>query len=339
MIDSGEAALVIVSGEVRRMDLIIDELGEVVVSNVHIGAGAAASKRGAGIKDKLGALGVGRVNLGKLGYPIGAMMWAFDEPSVHVDVELDVEVVTDVDRPVLMLSIGNGANVGGGTSVRHPTPTRGRSGRMMISPPRRHGCSARPPPAPRRAPSARRRAVPPRPQVTISGDTGSAPTARSVAPSGGVGTSPRRTPSSSRLRSEPAAASRPARLERSAPGRSSPGSAGARLAPYGARDLLVLGLVWFCRSTNVRSPGRTAQTPGPISPSRASKSRVRAATSAPWRPGAAAVAYPSVPGSHNPLIRTGASAGHRSGVPPPSADTHGARRAFVQSTQRRPPRP
>jgi YegS/Rv2252/BmrU family lipid kinase len=116
-LDPEEAALVIVSGEVRRMDLIIDELGEVVVNNVHIGAGAAASKRGAGIKDKLGALGVGRVNLGKLGYPIGAMMSAFDEPSVHVHVELDGEVVTDVDRPVLMLSIGNGANVGGGTEL------------------------------------------------------------------------------------------------------------------------------------------------------------------------------------------------------------------------------
>ncbi len=116
-LDPEEAALVIVSGEVRRMDLIIDELGEVVVNNVHIGAGAAASKRGAGIKDKLSALGVGRVNLGKLGYPIGAMMSAFDEPSVHVHVELDGEVVTDVDRPVLMLSIGNGANVGGGTEL------------------------------------------------------------------------------------------------------------------------------------------------------------------------------------------------------------------------------
>src|SRR5262249_5120718 len=51
------------------------------------------------------------------GYPIGAVMSAFDEPSVHVHVELDGEVVTDVDRPVLMLSIGNGANVGGGTML------------------------------------------------------------------------------------------------------------------------------------------------------------------------------------------------------------------------------
>jgi diacylglycerol kinase family enzyme len=88
-----------------------------VVNNVHVGAGAAASRRGAGIKEKLGSIGFGKVNLGRLGYPIGAAMSAFDEPSVHVHVELDGEVVTDVDRPVLMVSIGNGANVGGGTEL------------------------------------------------------------------------------------------------------------------------------------------------------------------------------------------------------------------------------
>jgi len=66
-LDPEEAALVILSGEVRPMDLIVDELGEVVVNNVHVGAGAAASKRGARIKAKLGAIGVGKVNLGRLG--------------------------------------------------------------------------------------------------------------------------------------------------------------------------------------------------------------------------------------------------------------------------------
>jgi YegS/Rv2252/BmrU family lipid kinase len=116
-LDPEEAALVVVSGEVRRMDLIVDELGEVVVNNVHVGAGAAASRRAVGMKEKFGAIGFGRVNLGRLGYPIGAVMSALDEPSVHVHVELDGKVVTDVDRPVLMVSIGNGANVGGGTEL------------------------------------------------------------------------------------------------------------------------------------------------------------------------------------------------------------------------------
>jgi diacylglycerol kinase (ATP) len=116
-LDVEEAAHVVLSGDVRPMDLIVDELGEVVVNNVHVGAGAEASKRGAAIKERLGPIGVGKVNLGKIGYPIGAVMSALDEPSVHLHVELDGTVVTDVDAPVLMVSIGNGANVGGGTEL------------------------------------------------------------------------------------------------------------------------------------------------------------------------------------------------------------------------------
>jgi YegS/Rv2252/BmrU family lipid kinase len=132
-LDVEKAAHVVLSGDVRRMDLIVDELGEVVVNNVHVGAGAEASKRGAWIKEKLGPIGIGQVNLGKLGYPIGAVMSAFDEPSVHLHVELDGTVVTDVDDPVLMVSIGNGANVGGGTLLTpEADPADGRVD-VMIS--------------------------------------------------------------------------------------------------------------------------------------------------------------------------------------------------------------
>jgi YegS/Rv2252/BmrU family lipid kinase len=116
-LDLDEAARVIISGEVRPMDLIVDELGEIVVNNVHVGAGAQASRRGGRWKERLGSVGVGRVNLGKLGYPIGAVLSAFHPPSVHMHVEVDGKVVTDLDQPVLMVAIGNGANVGGGTEL------------------------------------------------------------------------------------------------------------------------------------------------------------------------------------------------------------------------------
>jgi diacylglycerol kinase (ATP) len=116
-LDLDEAAEVIVRGEVRPMDLIVDELGEIVVNNVHVGAGAQASRRGARWKERLGAVGVGKVNLGKLGYPIGALLSAFHPPSVHMHVEVDGKVVTDLDQPVLMVSVGNGAHVGGGTEL------------------------------------------------------------------------------------------------------------------------------------------------------------------------------------------------------------------------------
>jgi diacylglycerol kinase (ATP) len=46
-LDLDEAAGIILSGEVRPMDLLVDELGEIVVNNVHVGAGAQASRRGA----------------------------------------------------------------------------------------------------------------------------------------------------------------------------------------------------------------------------------------------------------------------------------------------------
>ncbi len=43
-----------------------------MVNNVHVGAGAQASRRGARWKERLGKVGYGKLNLGKLGYPIGA---------------------------------------------------------------------------------------------------------------------------------------------------------------------------------------------------------------------------------------------------------------------------
>ena len=163
-LDLAEAAQVIVSGEVRPMDLIVDELGEIVVNNVHVGAGAQASRRGARWKERLGSVGVGQVNLGRLGYPIGAVLAAFHPPSVHMHVEVDGKVVTDLDRPVLMVSVGNGAHVGGGTELTPEADPEDGKVDVMIS----HAVGAVAKvgyalsPEPGRAPPPRRRAVPPR---------------------------------------------------------------------------------------------------------------------------------------------------------------------------------
>ncbi|MGZ4498644.1 MAG: diacylglycerol/lipid kinase family protein, partial [Nocardioides sp.] len=92
-LDIEEAARLVLHGEVRRMDLVVDEVGEVVVNNVHVGAGANASRRGARWKERLGSIGVGKVNLGKLGYPIGALMTAWNPPISRMRVEVDGEVV------------------------------------------------------------------------------------------------------------------------------------------------------------------------------------------------------------------------------------------------------
>lgn len=116
-LDPEQAAQVLVDGSPRPMDLIVDEVGEIVVNNVHVGAGAMASRRAHRWKERLGSVGVGKVNLGKLGYPIGAAITAWNPPATRLRVEVDGVVVTDVDTPVLQVAVGNGSSVGGGTEL------------------------------------------------------------------------------------------------------------------------------------------------------------------------------------------------------------------------------
>jgi diacylglycerol kinase (ATP) len=116
-LEPGDAARVVLAGHGRPTDLIVDEVGEVVVNNVHVGAGAQASRRGDRWKKRLGVVGVGKVNLGKLGYPIGAALAAFKPPFLRLHVEVDGVTVNDLDQPALMVAVGNGATVGGGTSL------------------------------------------------------------------------------------------------------------------------------------------------------------------------------------------------------------------------------
>jgi diacylglycerol kinase (ATP) len=132
-LDLEEAARLVLSGESRPVDLIVDETGTVVVNNVHVGVGAQASRKGAKWKSRLGAMGVGKVNLGKLGYPVGALLSAFHPPAWRLRVEVDGQVVNDVDRPVLMVAIGNGGNVGGGTELNPDADTEDGLLDVMIS--------------------------------------------------------------------------------------------------------------------------------------------------------------------------------------------------------------
>jgi diacylglycerol kinase (ATP) len=107
-LDPVEAAKALVSGTPRSMDLLVDELGEVVVNQVHVGASALASRRGATWKERLGPLG-----LGVLGYPIGAALAAVRPHTLRLHVEVDGHV----DRQVLMVALGNGSSVGGGAEL------------------------------------------------------------------------------------------------------------------------------------------------------------------------------------------------------------------------------
>jgi diacylglycerol kinase (ATP) len=127
-LDAVEAAKAIVSATPQPMDLIVDELGEVVVNGVHVGAGALASRRGATWKERLGPFGLGIV-----GYPIGAAMAALRPPALRLHVQVDGEVVADVDRRVLMVAVGNGASVGGGAELTPDADPRDGKVDVLVS--------------------------------------------------------------------------------------------------------------------------------------------------------------------------------------------------------------
>ena len=118
-----KAARLALEGQVRPIDVIVDEVGNVVVNNVHIGAGAQASRKAHKWKQRLG----------RLGYPIGALLAAVNPPFIRVRIEVDGVEVADLAHPILMASVGNGPNVGGGTEITPAaTPEDGKVD-VMIS--------------------------------------------------------------------------------------------------------------------------------------------------------------------------------------------------------------
>jgi diacylglycerol kinase (ATP) len=111
------AAEIVLAGAPRPVDLLVDEVGEIVVNNVHAGAGAVASRHGARAKSVLEKVGLGKVGLGRLSYPVGAAITAINPPTLRLRVKVDGEVVNDLDHPVLMVALGNGSSVGGGAEL------------------------------------------------------------------------------------------------------------------------------------------------------------------------------------------------------------------------------
>ena len=122
-LDAEEAARLVVKGDVRPVDLIVDCVGSVVVNNVHIGVGAQASRKAHKWKQRLG----------RVGYPIGALLAAVNPPFVRLRIEVDGEVVADFADPILMASIGNGPTIGGGAEVTPRADPESRTMDVMVS--------------------------------------------------------------------------------------------------------------------------------------------------------------------------------------------------------------
>ncbi len=127
-LDATEAAHALIAARPRAMDLIVDELGEIVVNNVHAGTSALASQHGAELKKRLGGVG-----LGILGYPLGAAVAAVRPPYLRLRIEIDGRVIADMDRHVLMVAVGNGSSVGGGAEINPDADPTSRTLDLMIS--------------------------------------------------------------------------------------------------------------------------------------------------------------------------------------------------------------
>jgi diacylglycerol kinase (ATP) len=122
-LDPAEAARLVLHGDVRPVDLIVDCVGEIVINNVHVGAGAQASKKAHAWKRYLG----------RLGYGAGAVTAAVRPPFYRFRVVADGEVVVDLDQRVAQVSLGNGSHVGGGTELTPHADTEDGRIDLMIS--------------------------------------------------------------------------------------------------------------------------------------------------------------------------------------------------------------
>jgi YegS/Rv2252/BmrU family lipid kinase len=122
-LEPAAAAELLVTGETRSVDLIVDCVGEVVVNNVHVGVGAEASRKAHKWKK----------TLGRAGYWMGAAKAATNPPFYRFRVEVDGEPVADFDRHIAQVAIGNGSTVGGGTDLTPHADTGDGKLDVMVS--------------------------------------------------------------------------------------------------------------------------------------------------------------------------------------------------------------
>lgn len=102
----GAAARAVLTGEPLELELLVDDAGDVVVNAVHLGVGAEAARRSLSWKRRLG----------KPAYALGAAL-AGTTPGWRLRVEADGAVLSDIDQRVLMVGVGLGSSIGGGTPL------------------------------------------------------------------------------------------------------------------------------------------------------------------------------------------------------------------------------
>jgi diacylglycerol kinase family enzyme len=106
-LDPTEAARRIATGTALPLDLLVDDTGRVVVNAAHAGIGAAAGVRADDLKGRLGAAA----------YPVGALLAAARTEGWRLTVTIDGRPLALPGERVLMIGVGNGSSIGGGTPL------------------------------------------------------------------------------------------------------------------------------------------------------------------------------------------------------------------------------
>jgi diacylglycerol kinase (ATP) len=109
-LDPESAARIIVSGQLRRLDLLVDDTGGVVVNAVHAGVGALAAQSAGKLKPRLG----------RFAYPVGALAAGLRARGWRLEVRVDGESVVEPHDRSLMVALSNGPSIGGGIARVHP---------------------------------------------------------------------------------------------------------------------------------------------------------------------------------------------------------------------------
>lgn len=107
--DPAKAAEVIVKGNTRQIDLVIDGSDAIVINAAHIGIGAEAAAAARPWKKALGPLG----------YVVGAVLTGakgLTAPGATLRITVDGKTLTRKE-PVIQVAIGNGRYVGGGAPL------------------------------------------------------------------------------------------------------------------------------------------------------------------------------------------------------------------------------
>ena len=106
-LDTTDAARLIRDGRARPIDLLLDDAGGIVVNAAHVGIGADAAEHAGQLKPRLGPLA----------YPVGAVRAGLRTTGWRLRVAVDGTILSDAHRRTLMVGIGNGRGIGGGTPL------------------------------------------------------------------------------------------------------------------------------------------------------------------------------------------------------------------------------